>query len=354
MGKLCHQWVRHGCLAVALGSFVILGAGCAHSDQTPHSKSKVVAKATTGLAAPATVTTTPAKAATALAKAATATSPSAETRLQSMNVSELLSGAQKALKNDRLVAPAGDNAIEYYLNVLEKQPGNRVAQDALRETFPFAAQVTDQAITQKNFPEAQREISLLAKADPTDYTLTILRSKLDAQRKLVAQQQNTQRQAAQQKLAAQQAPKKAQPSPHSPPPRVAEAAVAAKVVKPEVVTKVAKAATRLRQQLAAQQQLAARRAAQNHAAVMTRIISPKFPLRAARQDLQGWVNIQFTVEANGSVDNVHVIRADPPRVFDRAAIIAVRQWRFKAAVINGQPTATEHERKIQFTLSKAP
>lgn len=350
MAKLCHQWVRHGFLAVAWGGFIILGAGCAHSDQTPQSKSKVAAKATTTPTASATVATTP-------VKAATVTSPSAEMRLQSMNVSELLSGAQTALKGDRLVAPAGDNAIEYYLKVLEKQPGNRVAQDALRETFPFAAQVADQAISQKNFPEAQREIDLLAKADPTDYTLTILRSKLDTQRKLVAQQQNAQRQATQQKLAAQQAPKKAQLSTHSPQPRVTKAVVAAvttTVVRQKVATKVTKLATRLRQQLAAQQQLAARRAAQNHAAVLTRMISPKFPLRAARQDLQGWVTIQFTVEANGSVDNVHVIRADPPQEFDRAAIIAVRQWRFKPAVINGRPTATEHERKIRFTLSKAP
>jgi len=369
MVKLCQQWVRYGFLALALGGFVILGAGCSHSDKTSQSKSKVAAKAATAPAIPAKATTapaTPAKAASASATPAkTATTSSvpaktvttvappsaAETRLQTMSVHELLSNAQKALKDDRLVAPAGNNAIEYYLKVLEKQPDSRVAQDALRETFPFAAQATDQAINQKNFPEAQREIGLLAKADPTNYTLTILRSKLDAQRKLVIQQQNAQQQATQQKLAAQQASKKAQEAQHSPQQSSAEAAAAAKVAEQKAATE---AAARLRQQSAAQQQLAAQRAARNHGAVVSRLVPPKFPLSAARQGLQGWVDVQFTVEADGSVDNVHVVRSNPPRAFDRAAIIAVKQWRFKPAVINGRPTATVHKRQIQFTLPKAP
>jgi len=354
MVKFCHQWGRYGFLAVALGGFVILGAGCSHSGQTPQNKSKVAvkaatapAKAATALATPATATTVPAT----LAKAATVAPPSAELRMQAMGVHELLSSAQEALKDDRLVAPAGDNAIEYYLMVLKKQPDSRVAQDALRETFPFAAQATDQAINQKNFPEAQREIGLLARADPTNYTLTILRSKLDAQRKLVAQQQNAQQLAAQQKLAAQQASQKAQEARPPPQKNIAEIAAAAKVVEQKAATE---AAARLRQQLAAQQKFAAQRAARNHGAVVIRMVPPKFPLSAARRGLQGWVNIQFTVKTDGSVGNVHVVRSDPPRVFDRAAIIAVRQWRFKPAVINGRSTATVHERKIQFTLPKAP
>ncbi len=357
MVKLCHQWVRCGFLALALGGFVILGAGCSHSDKTSQSKSKVAAKAATPPAAPAkaaSTATAPAKAATAFstpAKAATTVAPpSAETRLQSMSVHELLSSAQKALKDDRLVAPAGDNAIEYYLKVLEKQPDSRVAQDALRETFPFAAQATDQAINLKNFPEAKREIGLLAKADPTNYTLTILRSKLDAQRKLVIQQQNAQQQVAQKKLAAQQALKKTQQTPHPPQQNSIEVAAAAKAAEQKAAAVVA---ARLRQQLVAQH-LAVQRAAQNHGAVVSHLVPPKFPISAARQGLQGWVDVQFTVEADGSVDNVHVIRSDPPRAFDRAAIIAVKQWRFKPAVINGRPTATVHKRQIQFTLPKAP
>ena len=48
----------------------------------------------------------------------------------------------------------------------------------------LGAEATEQQINAGNFNEAQREIDLLAKADPANFTLTILRSKLDAQRKV--------------------------------------------------------------------------------------------------------------------------------------------------------------------------
>src|ERR1700749_2384583 len=106
-----------------------------------------------------------------------------------MSMNELLAEARKAVNEQRLLAPAGNNAFEFYLKVLEKQPGNQVAVDALRETFPFGANSAEQAINQRDFGEAQRQIDLLAKADPANYTLTILRSKLDAQRKLQDREQ---------------------------------------------------------------------------------------------------------------------------------------------------------------------
>src|SRR5574337_506866 len=106
-----------------------------------------------------------------------------------MDLNQLLAEARTAMNEQRYLAPTGNNAFEFYLRVLEKDPGNKVASDALRETFPFAANQAEQAINARDFGEAQREIDLLAKADPTNFTLTILRSKLDAQRKTLDQQQ---------------------------------------------------------------------------------------------------------------------------------------------------------------------
>ncbi len=104
--------------------------------------------------------------------------------VEAMSLNQLVSEARRAMNEQRLLAPAGNNAFEFYLKVLQKQPGNQVATDALRETFPFAATAAEQAINQRDFNDAQRQIDLLAKADPANYTLTILRSKLDAGRKL--------------------------------------------------------------------------------------------------------------------------------------------------------------------------
>ena len=50
---------------------------------------------------------------------------------------------------------------------------------------------------------------------------------------------------------------------------------------------------------------------------------------ALRASLQGEVQVEFTVAPDGSVTDARVVRADPPRVFDRAAVAAVRRWRFE-------------------------
>ena len=290
----------------------------------------------------------PAKAASTSAKPATV-APNAADRLTAMSVDQLMDHAQKALKEDRLVAPAGDNAFEYYLAVLHKSPNNRAAQDALRETFPYGAQTVDQTINQGNYAEAQREIDLLAKADPTNYTLTILRSKLDAARKVATQQQQARKAAA-----------------------LAQTATAAAAAAQRQQEQVAAAALKQRQEQAAtaaalqqqQEQQAAAAAAARKAAVVkvpaqtenrnaqvVRQVPAKYPLQAARNGEQGWVDVAFTVNPDGSVSNAHVTDAEPRRVFDRAAIDAVSRWRFKPALINGRPTAVVVKRRIEFKLS---
>ena len=273
---------------------------------------------------------------------ATSAKPAASAnRLETMSVNQLLAEARKALAEQRLVAPAGDNAVEYYVSVLAKDPKNRDAQGALREIFPFAEPVVEQAVNQGNLDEAQREIDLLAKADPNNYTLTILRAKLDAARKLASSAQQAKQQALakqqaaqeQQQLAAQQATQKAQAASQA----------------PEVTKPVAEAAPPA-PAIAAKPVAAAPAAAQNRDAQITRMVPPKYPLQAARDNQQGWVEVEFTVTADGSVSNAQVIDSQPRRIFDRAATEAVSRWQFKPALINGTPTAVVLKRKLEFKL----
>ncbi|MET0937323.1 MAG: hypothetical protein ABWX83_15115 [Luteibacter sp.] len=97
----------------------------------------------------------------------------------------LLGLARDATKEGRLVAPQGNNAYEYYLSVTQLDPKNATAQDALRETLPFASQNIEQQINHRELEEARREIALLRDYDPTNYTLIILGAKLDAQQQVV-------------------------------------------------------------------------------------------------------------------------------------------------------------------------
>ena len=272
----------------------------------------------------------------------------APVNVAAMSVNQLLSEAGKAMKDQRYLAPAGNNAFEFYLKVLEKQPGNQVATDALRETFPFAASAAEQTINQRNFDEAQREIDLLAKADPTNFTLTILRSKLDAQRKTLDQEQQKQLdQQHQQQLAAQKA--------------AADKAAAEKLAQEQAA---ALAAQQKQQALAAQQQAQQQASASQETAaasepassgvtrdaVLTRQINPRYPTQAQRSGTEGWVEVDFTVDTEGKVRDAKVAQAQPRHVFDRSALEAVNRWRFEPAMRNGKPVASELRRRIQFKL----
>lgn len=286
----------------------------------------------------------PAVPAAKTSKAVTKKAPPPPANVSAMSTSELLSQASKAIKDQRLLAPTGNNAFEFYLKVLERQPDNQVAKDALRETFPFAANAAEQVINEGNFSEADREIALLSKADPDNYTLTILRSKLDARRKVKAQQAQAeqlaaQKQAAEAAAAAKQKQAQALADKQEAAQKAADEAAAAK----QKTTEVAK-------QQPQQQQQAAQPKVVIQNAVLIKQVRPRYPAAAARMRRQGWVMVQFTVGVDGKVRDVSVVDAQPHHVFDRAATNAVSRWEFKPALRNGQPMAVTMRKRINFTL----
>ncbi len=65
-------------------------------------------------------------------------------------------------------------------------------------------------------------------------------------------------------------------------------------------------------------------------------IEPKYPVQAARDGLQGWVKMRFTILEDGSVGDVEVVEAEPKRVFDREAIRALKRWKYSPKVVDGK------------------
>ncbi|WP_266180121.1 hypothetical protein [Dyella humicola] len=100
----------------------------------------------------------------------------------------LLDLAKTAIGENRLVAPAGSNAYEFYLSVLQLDPSNKAALDELHESFPSASADVERAINNNELDEAQRELSLLREFDSTNYILSLLGGKLDAQRQIMIRQ----------------------------------------------------------------------------------------------------------------------------------------------------------------------
>ena len=266
-----------------------------------------------------------------------------------MNLNQLLSEARKAMNEQRLLAPAGNNAYEFYLKALEKQPGNPVATDALRETFPFAANAAEQAINGRDFSEAQRQIDLLAKADPANYTLTILRSKLDAQHKLLdrEQQQVVDQQKQQQLAVAKAAAEKAAADKAAAEQQKAELAAQTKAPTRAAPSHVPAAAPQGGADSASE---APQAVAQTSAAVLLKAVSPRYPIQAKRANQEGVVVVGYTVGADGSVSNVKVVSSQPRRIFDREAVDAVERWKFQPAMRGGVAVESTGERRIEFKL----
>jgi periplasmic protein TonB len=59
--------------------------------------------------------------------------------------------------------------------------------------------------------------------------------------------------------------------------------------------------------------------------------APIYPAAAARNRIQGWVDLEVFVDTDGQVLDVVVIASDPPGVFEEVAMAAARRWVFAAS-----------------------
>lgn len=79
-------------------------------------------------------------------------------------------------------------------------------------------------------------------------------------------------------------------------------------------------------------------------------VPPRYPGRAARLQIEGSVTVEFTITADGSVADPTVIKSEPPKVFDKAALQAIVQWKFKPRVEDGQAVESRASQRIEFAL----
>lgn len=82
-------------------------------------------------------------------------------------------------------------------------------------------------------------------------------------------------------------------------------------------------------------------------------IPPEYPPRALARGITGWVRVQFSISVNGTVKDAIVIAAEPPNVFDDAALASVSRWRYNPRIVNGE--AVERvgvQTEIRFELTE--
>lgn len=296
----------------------------------------------------------PAAAATSAAPAAAAPAEAVSAKVAAMSADQLRDAARKAQSEQRLYAPAGDNAMEYDLALRDKAPNDPAVASALTDLLPYAVIATEQSIGREDFAEAQRLVALVEKTDPNAPALPRLKASITSQQQAAAQK------AEQQKAQADADAKKAELDKQ----RQAEQQKAQQQAAAQLAAQQAAAAQAAEQQRQADQRAADQRAAQQRAAqpaaspasqpaapapaasTELRAIStpaPKYPPDAYRAGTSGEVQVEFTVGPDGSVSSARVVRANPPRVFDREALAAVKRWRFQPV---GAPVTTR--RTISF------
>lgn len=81
-------------------------------------------------------------------------------------------------------------------------------------------------------------------------------------------------------------------------------------------------------------------------------VQPEYPPAAFRSGEQGTVLVRAQIDALGNPVSVEVVNSSRSRDLDRAAVAAVRKWRFEPARRNGKPVAAAVEVPIDFRLEQ--
>ena len=328
-----HHPLRHAVLPLALAVATAAGlAACKKEEAAP--------------AAP-----------TAAAPAAPAPTPESvvAASVSALGPDQLRQEASKAYSENRLYAPAGNNAMEFYLALRDKQPGDAGASSALTDLLPMTVIAAEQAIAREDFGEAKRLVALIAKADPQHPALSRLRASIDKGEQAAAQRAQQQQLTAEEeaKRKAEQAKqreeeqRRLQEQQRQQAEQQAQQQAAAEA---ERQRQAAAEAERQRQQAQAQAQPAAPRAAAGGGGTELRPISqgaPRYPQNAQRAGATASVVVEFTVNPDGSVGDVRAVSSDGPRQyardFEREAVAAAKRWRFQPV---SQPVTTR--RTIAF------
>jgi protein TonB len=268
------------------------------------------------------------QAAAAQAAAAAAAAQQQAAALASLSAEELKKRGNQALKEQRLYAPAGDNAMEYFLALRKKAAKpDPSGESALIDLQPYAVIAAEQAIGREDFIEAERLRALIENTDPQAPALpriadAIAKGKVAAAQKLtqaatLADQQKADEEAkakAAQVAAAQAAAAQALAAQHPVTPTPAPVTAAPP---PEPKPVVA----------APPPQPAAPARSADLVAVSTP--QPPYPPDAYRDGTSGEVVARYTVNPDGSVGDVSIVTAKPRGVFERGVQSTVRRWKYQ-------------------------
>src|SRR5579863_3076431 len=85
------------------------------------------------------------------------------------------------------------------------------------------------------------------------------------------------------------------------------------------------------------------------AGLLVRKVQPNYPPLARQARIQGQVVLRAVISKDGSIENLSLVSGHP--MLAPAAIEAVKQWKYKPYLLNGEPVEVDTEVLVNFTLA---
>jgi protein TonB len=252
--------------------------------------------------------------------------------------------ATAALADNRMLSPAGDNAVEHYIAARTEASEQVRAQAALAELQPYVLIAAEQAIARGDAAEAARLQGLIERIDAQAPALPRLRTAVAT----LLREQVIQAAAA---VDAPPAPVAATaPTRTTASPTITPAATTAATVPSEPAPAAVSppAPTVLAQEQPAPSAVPAAVPRTVQAARAPRLLQdaqPRYPLPALRARIEGQAEVAFIIQPDGSVRDVRLLSSTPAGMFDASALAVAQRWRFEAT---GQAHASS--RTVRFRL----
>jgi periplasmic protein TonB len=78
-------------------------------------------------------------------------------------------------------------------------------------------------------------------------------------------------------------------------------------------------------------------------------IEPVYPPLGRQLHREGRVELRAVISTDGSIQSLEVLSGDP--LFIQSATSAVREWRYRATILNGQAVEVETHVSVVYTLA---
>src|SRR5208282_5123766 len=83
--------------------------------------------------------------------------------------------------------------------------------------------------------------------------------------------------------------------------------------------------------------------------LLVRKVNPVYPPLARQARVSGTVVLRAVISKDGSIENLSLVSGHP--MLAPAAIDAVKQWKYKPYLLNGEPVEVDTEVQVNFTLA---